>query len=142
MGAVCHSITPTPRFSHSASQARINAAPGVRPKRTMRDHMRQNAIWNGAIAQLGERFNGIEEVVGSIPSGSTILLRAHALRRTRGMILRSPKDGAGAIEGRYEIPAWPRGRRGFDIVNEGSVRLRIVRGSKGDLKRRHQLSGK
>ena len=23
-------------------------------------------------AQLGERFNGIEEVVGSIPSGSTI----------------------------------------------------------------------
>jgi hypothetical protein len=29
---------------------------------------------NGAIAQLGERFNGIEEVVGSIPSGSTILI--------------------------------------------------------------------
>jgi hypothetical protein len=28
---------------------------------------------NGAIAQLGERFNGIEEVVGSIPSGSTII---------------------------------------------------------------------
>jgi hypothetical protein len=26
---------------------------------------------NGAIAQLGERFNGIEEVVGSIPSGAT-----------------------------------------------------------------------
>ena len=26
---------------------------------------------SGAIAQLGERFNGIEEVVGSIPSGST-----------------------------------------------------------------------
>jgi hypothetical protein len=29
---------------------------------------------NGAIAQLGERFNGIEEVVGSIPSGSTTQL--------------------------------------------------------------------
>jgi 2-haloacid dehalogenase len=29
-------------------------------------------VENGAIAQLGERFNGIEEVVGSIPSGSTI----------------------------------------------------------------------
>ena len=29
---------------------------------------------NGAIAQLGERFNGIEEVVGSIPSGSTITI--------------------------------------------------------------------
>ena len=28
----------------------------------------------GAIAQLGERFNGIEEVVGSIPSGSTKFL--------------------------------------------------------------------
>jgi hypothetical protein len=25
----------------------------------------------GAIAQLGERYNGIVEVVGSIPSGST-----------------------------------------------------------------------
>jgi hypothetical protein len=30
-----------------------------------------NIFKNGAIAQLGERFNGIEEVVGSIPSGST-----------------------------------------------------------------------
>ena len=26
---------------------------------------------NGAVAQLGERYNGIVEVVGSIPSGST-----------------------------------------------------------------------
>jgi hypothetical protein len=26
----------------------------------------------GAVAQLGERYNGIVEVVGSIPSGSTI----------------------------------------------------------------------
>ena len=26
---------------------------------------------NGAIAQLGERLNGIQEVVGSIPIGST-----------------------------------------------------------------------
>ncbi len=34
-------------------------------------------VWQkkrGAIAQLGERFNGIEEVVGSIPSGSTNFL--------------------------------------------------------------------
>jgi len=30
--------------------------------------------FQGAIAQLGERFNGIEEVVGSIPSGSTITI--------------------------------------------------------------------
>ncbi len=27
---------------------------------------------NGPIAQLGERFNGIEEVSGSIPLGSTL----------------------------------------------------------------------
>ena len=40
--------------------------------------LRRNAVGvpnakkhSGAIAQLGERFNGIEEVVGSIPSGST-----------------------------------------------------------------------
>ena len=26
---------------------------------------------DGAVAQLGERYNGIVEVVGSIPSGST-----------------------------------------------------------------------
>ena len=31
----------------------------------------QNAF--GAVAQLGERYNGIVEVVGSIPSGSTNL---------------------------------------------------------------------
>ena len=34
----------------------------------------ETARKNGAIAQLGERFNGIEEVVGSIPSGSTTLI--------------------------------------------------------------------
>ena len=28
----------------------------------------------GAIAQLGERLNGIQEVVGSIPSGSTVFM--------------------------------------------------------------------
>jgi hypothetical protein len=39
----------------------------LRPNRS-RDH---EILENGAIAQLGERFNGIEEVVGSIPSGST-----------------------------------------------------------------------
>jgi hypothetical protein len=38
----------------------------LRPNRSRRD-----VLENGAIAQLGERFNGIEEVVGSIPSGST-----------------------------------------------------------------------
>jgi hypothetical protein len=40
--------------------------PALRPKRSRRAELEI-----GAIAQLGERFNGIEEVVGSIPSGST-----------------------------------------------------------------------
>jgi hypothetical protein len=31
----------------------------------------QRRDWNGAIAQLGERLDGIQEVVGSIPTGST-----------------------------------------------------------------------
>jgi hypothetical protein len=31
----------------------------------------QGRLPSGAIAQLGERFHGMEEVVGSIPSGST-----------------------------------------------------------------------
>ena len=35
----------------------------------------------GAIAQLGERYNGIVEVTGSIPVGSTILLKG--LERNR-----------------------------------------------------------
>ncbi len=32
----------------------------------------------GAIAQLGERYNGIVEVTGSIPVGSTILINGLA----------------------------------------------------------------
>ena len=28
--------------------------------------------WNGALAQLGERLHGMQEVSGSIPLGSTI----------------------------------------------------------------------
>ena len=40
----------------------------------------------GVIAQLGERFNGIEEVVGSIPSGSTTLrLRLRVAYATWGV---------------------------------------------------------
>jgi hypothetical protein len=32
---------------------------------------------NGAVAQLGERYNGIVEVRGSIPLGSTITTLGH-----------------------------------------------------------------
>ncbi len=34
-------------------------------------------VKSGAVAQLGERLNGIQEVVGSIPIGSTIKIPAH-----------------------------------------------------------------
>ncbi len=34
---------------------------------------------HGAVAQLGERYNGIVEVVGSIPSGSTNLFNDLAI---------------------------------------------------------------
>ena len=39
----------------------------------------QNAryFWHGAIAQLGERCNGIAEVGGSIPPSSTMLMYCH-----------------------------------------------------------------
>ena len=46
--------------------------------------MQISCIWQehvgicGAIAQLGERYNGIVEVVGSIPIGSTIQPRLTA----------------------------------------------------------------
>tara|TARA_A100001388_G_scaffold267930_1_gene242553 strand:+ start:2893 stop:3021 length:129 start_codon:yes stop_codon:yes gene_type:complete len=33
-----------------------------------------NISFNGAIAQLGERLNGIQEVRGSIPRSSTIIV--------------------------------------------------------------------
>ncbi len=36
------------------------------------------ADFPGAVAQLGERYNGIVEVVGSIPSGSTISFKGLA----------------------------------------------------------------
>ena len=43
----------------------------------------------GVIAQLGERFNGIEEVVGSIPSGSTKTFNKIRARSSRMLQLRS-----------------------------------------------------
>jgi hypothetical protein len=50
--------------------AALGLESALRPNRSRRD-----ILVNGAIAQLGERFNGIEEVVGSIPSGSTIKIK-------------------------------------------------------------------
>gem|GEM_PF-3130281 len=39
-------------------------------------------ILTGAVAQLGERLNGIQEVVGSIPSSSTMNLPKKPPHRT------------------------------------------------------------
>ena len=40
--------------------------------------LRRHAAYRGAVAQLGERYNGIVEVVGSIPSGSTNIIKGLA----------------------------------------------------------------
>ena len=45
------------------------------------DHPDRRGIWNGAIAQLGERYNGIVEVSGSIPLSSTNRTKKPAIRR-------------------------------------------------------------
>ena len=77
----------------------------------------------GAIAQLVERVLCKHEVVGSIPSGST---------------MRTPSSRSG----NNRIPAWPARRPGgFDIVNEGSVRRSAKRGFKGGPEKT-SLSGK
>ncbi len=43
---------------------------GLKPE----DSAQQRAARNGAVGQLGGAFNGIEEVVGSVLSGSTKIL--------------------------------------------------------------------
>jgi hypothetical protein len=47
--------------------------------------------WNGALAQLGERYNGIVEVSGSIPLGSTI----------------HPFYAAFEVRGHFRASRWP-----------------------------------
>jgi hypothetical protein len=50
------------------------STPAAEAKRVAHQPSRLGAEheWNGALAQLGERYNGIVEVSGSIPLGSTI----------------------------------------------------------------------
>ena len=50
---------------------------------------------DGAVAQLGERLNGIQEVVGSIPISSTSILK----RRTLKMACKG-KCGTGKTKGK------------------------------------------
>ena len=62
-------LPPIGNFGHRCGYTAARTKDlALRPNRGRRRDME-----NGAIAQLGERFNGIEEVVGSIPSGSTTI---------------------------------------------------------------------
>ncbi len=44
----------------------------------------------GAIAQLGERLHGMQEVAGSIPASSTILTKVEPAQSPRGLGRRRP----------------------------------------------------
>lgn len=46
----------------------------VRAADTYAEASHASPMRDGAVAQLGERYNGIVEVVGSIPIGSTIFV--------------------------------------------------------------------
>ena len=54
---------------------------------------------NGAVAQLGERLNGIQEVVGSIPSGSTVFPRTKE-ENAMDMFIKVVRDNYTNFEGR------------------------------------------
>ena len=58
----------------------------------------------GAIAQLGERLHGMQEVGGSIPPGST------SLRSLRELWLGKPGKSIGAKRAKAAA-SWPEGRR-------------------------------
>ena len=78
--------------------------------------------WFGAIAQLGERVLCKHEVVGSIPSGSTILRRAGGAMQDA---LRSLGEGGPQPRDRGTQDSAPGSRepgQRFDIVKEGSAR--------------------
>src|SRR5215204_3365674 len=79
----------------------------------------------GAIAQLGERLHGMQEVGGSIPPGSTSLRRLRLLRlgkppRSEGCpaIARRATAGLGKLHMRYHAPP-----PGFSHGERNEVRL-------------------
>ena len=59
----------------------------------------------GAIAQLGERFNGIEEVVGSIPSGSTNKINDLDAKARRVSSFRISRNGTVSAQGKISLPS-------------------------------------
>ena len=58
----------------------------------MREHK-----WNGALAQLGERYNGIVEVSGSIPLSSTNLLHISKKDLANQKVASKLKQAAGCV---------------------------------------------
>src|SRR3546814_51766 len=52
------------------------AAKGGVPVAAAMNWRGRHAKWHGALAQLGERLHGMQEVSGSIPLGSTITKKA------------------------------------------------------------------
>ena len=55
--------------------ARAHLPPKTRAFREFSGILRRHSGRYGAIAQLGERLHGMQEVDGSIPSGSTIKIK-------------------------------------------------------------------
>jgi hypothetical protein len=60
-------------------------------------------LWRGAIAQLVERLNGIQEVRGSTPLGSTIFY--NKISKLHGLIFESERPLTLAVPPRYQMEA-------------------------------------
>ena len=78
---------------------------------------------NGAIAQMGERVNGIHEVGGSIPPGSTSLRSLRELRLGKPLL---PNVTREASEGcRAEVPKERRRATPYILQNADARELRL-----------------
>ena len=73
-------------FSSGRKEPGSNLLRGPRLTRySVLPRLRARRLARGAIAQLGERYNGIVEVAGSIPAGSTSSMPCKAAsRKNRG----------------------------------------------------------
>ena len=90
----------------------------------------------GVIAQLGERFNGIEEVVGSIPSGSTTLrLRLRVAYATWGVSRAKATLGEGVPPEALAKGGWFHMYYVYLIQSETETNQRYI-GYSTDLKQR------
>ena len=98
----------TPAFARNDGNGRLRAMAASLNDPAI--HSPSGAAWTGsgygALAQLGERYTGSVEVSGSIPLGSTILLRS------RGALGRMPSE------------ALAKGARGDPSLGQGFLRPR------------------